>query len=86
MYEIQVASQARKYIEKLDAPTKKRFRDQIDELKKDPWGNSKPVVNTKPPIRSCRIGGWRIVLQIWAEDKKVLIAMVYPRGQVYERT
>ncbi len=84
-YRIQVGSQAKKYLEKLDKPTRQRFADQLEALRTDPWGNSKHLVNMKPEARSCRVGGWRIVLAIHEADKVVVISMIQPRGQVYDR-
>lgn len=86
-YAIEVSKQAAKYINRLDRPSRERFLKQIKELAKDPLGNSKPLVNTDPPARSCRVGDWRIVLSILDgnEPPVVLIDMVQPRGQVYSR-
>ncbi len=84
-YEIKIASDARKYLEKLDKPTRKRFSEQLADLRVDPWNNSKHLVNTKPEARSCRVGDWRIVLAIHEADQVVVISTIQPRGQVYKR-
>jgi mRNA interferase RelE/StbE len=84
-YRIEVGSKARKYIEKLDKPNRKRFAEQLEDIKKDPAGNSKPIVNSDPPLRSSRVGGWRIVLSVDDVGKVVVITTVMPRGQVYDR-
>jgi len=81
-YRIEVSKQARKYIDKLDATQRKRFAAHLDDLKKDPLGNSKALVNAKPPCRSSRVGDWRILLHI--EEEAVIIAKVLPRGEVYK--
>jgi mRNA interferase RelE/StbE len=84
-YRIEVAKQARNYIEKLDKPSKERFRIRLDEISQDPWGESKQLVNINPPARSCRVGNWRIVFSIDDENRVIIIAKVMPRGQVYDR-
>lgn len=84
-YRVEVSKQAQKYIEKLDKPSRDRFAEQMGEICKDPLGNSKPIVNSDPPVRSSRVGKWRIVIAINDAKQVVIIAMVQPRGQVYGR-
>jgi mRNA-degrading endonuclease RelE of RelBE toxin-antitoxin system len=83
-YILQVGKQAAKYIGKLDKPTRARFAAELEILRKDPIGNSKPLVNN-PPSRSCRVGGWRIILVVDEPTRTVVISIVMPRGQVYDR-
>jgi mRNA interferase RelE/StbE len=84
-YKLQIGKQAEKYISKLDKPTRKRFANQLESLKADPMGNSKAIVNSDPPARSCRVGDWRIVFSLNEENRVVIVSMVLPRGQVYDR-
>jgi len=82
-YVLQVGKQAAKYISKLDEPTRTRFAAELEILRRDPIGNSKPLINN-PPSRSCRVGGWRIILVVDEQTRTVVISMVMPRGQVYD--
>jgi len=84
-YSIVLSKQAEKYINKQDKPSRERFAKELSDLAKDPIGSSKALVNTDPPIRSFRIGGWRLVLDIKEAEKIVMVVMVQPRGQVYDR-
>src|SRR5258708_4545024 len=84
-YFVQLGSQAKKYIQRLDKPSRNRFAEQLKEIEKDPLGSSGPLVNTKPPLRSTRVGGWRIIFSINEKDRTILISSVLPRGQSYDR-
>lgn len=79
-----VGKQAKKYIEKLDKPTRERFAKQFSEIEKDPINNSGAIVNSDPPLRSSRVGTWRIIFSINETDQILLITTVLPRGQVYD--
>jgi mRNA interferase RelE/StbE len=83
-YALQVAKQAAKYIGKLDKPSRTRFAAALEILKIDPLGHSKPLTHN-PPSRSCRVGGWRIIFVVDEPARTVVISMVMPRGQVYDR-
>lgn len=82
-YTIQVASDPAKYIRKLDKPTRQRFKKQLDELAADPLNNSKHLTNSKS--RSCRVGDYRMLLEIHEADRTVIVSAVGPRGQIYDK-
>ena len=84
-YRIEVGSKAAKYISKLDKPTRERIKQAFDELSKDPINHSGEVVNSDPPARSCRVGGYRMIIYIDNKDHVVLISKAGPRGQIYDR-
>ncbi len=83
---IKISSEAAKYTDHLDKPTRKRIADKIEELSKDPFNirTSKPLSTAYR--RTARIGGYRILFQILLEDKVLLVSDIGVRGQVYKRS
>jgi mRNA-degrading endonuclease RelE of RelBE toxin-antitoxin system len=81
-YGIQIAKQARKYIENLDRKQRERLTSELRELAKDPLLNSKPVMGS-PPKRTFRVGGLRVIFTI--VDRIIIVTMIRPRGEVYDR-
>jgi mRNA-degrading endonuclease RelE of RelBE toxin-antitoxin system len=53
---VEVDKDAAKYIKSLDAPTKKRFKEKLEDIQKDPFDstNSKQLKNREE--RTARIG------------------------------
>jgi len=84
-YRIQISSEAAKYIKRLDKPTRERIQEACRTLEIDPINSSGAIVNSDPPARSHRVGGYRLVIYINESDRVVLVALVNPRGQVYSR-
>ena len=70
---------AKKNLERLDAPTKKRIRAGINGL---PNGNVKKLQGHDELYR-LRIGDWRIVFS-YPDEKTTLIERISPRGGIYK--
>jgi mRNA interferase RelE/StbE len=70
-----------KYIETLDQPTRKRIKNKITELCRDPTDIrlSKPLQGDHR--RTARVGSYRILFII--EGETLLISEVGPRGEIY---
>lgn len=75
---------AAKYIKSLDATTRKRFKQKIADIEKDPFDlrNSKPLANRTE--RSARIGDYRILIEVDVVREIVNLVHAAPRGQVYK--
>lgn len=80
-YRIELATQPKKYLEKLDRAARDRFAVRLEDLKKDPFGISKPLVNHD--ARSCRVGDWRIIFRVELNEV-LLVVKIQPRGDVYK--
>ncbi len=82
MYTVRIEKQALKYINKLDRPTARRIRDAIDSIAEDPKVG-KPL-SEHGSERSYRVGGYRILYDVYDNELIVVIVKVNPRGQVYD--
>jgi mRNA-degrading endonuclease RelE of RelBE toxin-antitoxin system len=67
----------------LDAATRKRIKDKIIELARDPFNIriSKPLRNSDK--RSARVGSYRILFIVIPGDNVLLVSAVGPRNQIY---
>jgi mRNA-degrading endonuclease RelE of RelBE toxin-antitoxin system len=67
----------------LDATTRKRIKDKIIELARDPFNIriSKPLRNSDK--RSARVGSYRILFIVIPGDNVLLVSAVGPRNQIY---
>jgi len=84
-YKIEVSKKAAKYIGRLGTPDRARFISLFKEIAVDPLGQSDPLVNSNPPARKSRVGGWRVIFIIDQPNQTVFISDVGPRGQIYNR-
>jgi mRNA interferase RelE/StbE len=82
-YRVEVSKAAQKNWDAVDAAMRKRFKSRLEELGKNPFEKSKPLVNKKPPQRSSRLGDWRILFQVDVEAKVVVVVGIEPRGSAY---
>ena len=80
-----MSKKAEKYISKLGTPDRARFVSLFKEIAVDPLGQSDPLINSNPPARKSRVGGWRVIFIIDQANKVVFISDVGPRGQIYNR-
>ena len=83
MLEPRISQSAQKYVSQLDAATRKRIKDKIIELARDPFNIriSKPLRNSDK--RSARVGSYRILFIVIPGDNVLLVSAVGPRNQIY---
>lgn len=83
MLEPRISQSAQKYVSQLDATTRKRIKDKIIELARDPFNIriSKPLRNSDK--RSARVGSYRILFIVIPGDNVLLVSAVGPRNQIY---
>jgi len=81
--EPRISQSAQKYVSQLDATTRKRIKDKIIELARDPFNIriSKPLRNSDK--RSARVGSYRILFIVIPGDNVLLVSAVGPRNQIY---
>ena len=73
---------AKKYLERLDAPTYARFIAAFTNLEKEPpEGDIKPLVG-KDGFR-LRVGKYRALCRI--ESSTIIVTNIDPRGQAYKK-
>jgi mRNA-degrading endonuclease RelE of RelBE toxin-antitoxin system len=85
LYTIQVSSTARKYIEKLDKPTRDRFKVKLEAIMQDPFNPANSQYLEDPTRRKARVGGYRMLLEVDVERKVVIVSDAGPRGQIYNK-
>jgi mRNA-degrading endonuclease RelE of RelBE toxin-antitoxin system len=81
---IEIRKSAKKTLDSLDAPTRRRIKEKIEAVAADPWNptNSKPLENSLK--RSARVGGYRILVEI--KDPYLLVSAIGSRNQIYRET
>jgi len=82
--QIDYNKQALKYLSKLDKPTLQRIKNAIQQLSHDPpKGDIKPLKGQENIYRA-RIGGYRILFEIDADNGIVMVRKIASRGEVYK--
>lgn len=79
---IRFSKQANSYLKRLDPTTRRRVLTRLDEVAVDPYGlASKALFGT--PMRSARVGDYRILFEVDDVALEILVGTIGPRGQVY---
>ena len=74
----------RKYLERLNEPTRSYIEDALASLEKEPpEGDIKPIVGEPGHFR-VRAGNYRIKWRV-EEDNYILVTHIEPRGQIYKK-
>jgi mRNA interferase RelE/StbE len=86
MYEVILADRAADYYEALPLSTQKRINKAIDSLEIKPLSGSqiKKLSGKLKGLYRYRLGKLRIIYQVLESDRKVLVAEIGPRGDVYK--
>lgn len=84
--EVSFSRQAANYLNKLDAPTRKRVHEKVAAVAADYMDpkNSYPLEGTEK--RSARVGMYRILLLIIKDKNALNVAEINSRGQIYRET
>ena len=84
-FEVAVAREAEKILDRLDRPIELRIRARFYQLAVDPFDPrlSAPLM-VRTGIRKSRVGDWRILFTVDLESRVVFILTVDTRGQVYK--
>jgi mRNA-degrading endonuclease RelE of RelBE toxin-antitoxin system len=77
-----LSQQAASYLKRLDADTKKRINDALEEALRDRVGASDNLINRGE--RKVRVGGLRVLFRI--ANEQILVDAILPRGDVYKHT
>jgi len=84
-FQVSVAHEAEKVLDRLDSPAERRIRNRFLQLAEDPFDPrlSAPLVE-RAGIRKSRVGGWRILFTVDRDAKVIYILTIDTRGQVYK--
>ncbi len=86
MYEVILADRAADYYKALPSSVQKRINKAIDSLEINPLSGPqiKKLSGKLKGLYRCRIGKLRIIYQVLESYRKVLVAEIGPRGDVYK--
>ena len=83
-YQIELASTARKQLDKLPKPTQKRIATAIDNLKETPRPPGTKKLKGADDLWRVRAGSYRVIYQIQDEQLLVLVVKIGHRKKVYK--
>ena len=86
MYEVILADRASGYYDALPPNMQKRINKAIDSLEVNPITGShiKKLSGKLKGLYRYRLGKLRIIYQVLESERKVLVAEIGPRGDVYK--
>jgi mRNA interferase RelE/StbE len=85
-YKVQLLTQPRSYLKRVDRATQKRIATAIEAISANPISgpNIKPLRGFSQKFRY-RVGDLRIIYDVKAEKRLVIIEVMGPRGDVYKK-
>ncbi|MBQ7263554.1 MAG: hypothetical protein IJR14_07515 [Synergistaceae bacterium] len=81
-WDVFVAASPEKRIARIPSPDKDRLLAAIDALRSGPCGDIAPL-RGRPEWR-LRVGGWRILLTIETQARRIIVRHVAARGDAYK--
>ena len=84
-FQVKLAREAQKVLDRLDRSTERRIRQRIVLLCEDPFDPrlSAPLTE-RAGLRKSRVGGWRILFTVDLDYKIIFVLTINTRGQVYK--
>ena len=79
---VTLSPEAKKRLEKIPNPDRRRILTALDALHTGPSGDIKPLKGRSE--WRLRVGGWRILLLIDEDLTKIRVASIDARGDVYK--
>jgi len=84
IYQLQISSKAQKDLKKIDKKIQQRIIKEVFKLKKDRHPQQfKPLVGLKIAQFRLRIGDYRVLYDVYDQDKVVLILRIGHRKDIY---
>jgi mRNA interferase RelE/StbE len=85
-YNVELAHQAEKMLDRLDRVTEKRIRDRLKELSPNPYApRLTDDVIMEEGKKYTRVGNWRVVFRIEEADKLIFVTAIQHRSKVYRK-
>ena len=82
-FEVILSRQARKFLDKLDAATRKRIVEKLKFLADNPFTLPYKKVKDREKTYIVRVGGYRVIYSV--RGKEVRILRIDKRERVYDR-
>jgi len=76
-------ARARKSLERLDAGTRARISERVEQLAASGSGDVKRLVAVEPPEYRLRVGDWRVRFEMESQPGVVVILEVLHRREAY---
>ena len=85
-YQVELAHQVEKLLDRMDRTTERPIRARMFQLWQDPFDPrlSSPLIE-RAGVRKSRAGDWRILFTVSRDVQTIYIATVGPGGQVCRR-
>ena len=84
-YRTVLSSKAIKFLDRLDKKTEQRIQTRLDELAVNPLESRiSKQLETEELKRYSRVGDWRIIYEIDADDDLIYIITIQHRSRVYK--
>ena len=86
-FQVGIAHEAEKVLDRLDRPTEQRVRARFLQPAVAPFDPrlSAPLAG-RPGIRKSRVGGWRVLFTVDRDARAIYILTLDTRGQVYKHS
>ena len=82
-FELRLARQAARYLERLDMTTPQRIMQRLDDISVAPLGPHSKALRNAHGMRSARVGSYRIIYSVDQEKQLIDVTLIGPRGRVY---
>jgi mRNA interferase RelE/StbE len=85
-FQVRLSRRATKDLDRLNRNTQQRILQRLEYLAESPYEpRFSAQLTNQGGLRKSRVGGWRILFAVDAEDKTVDVVTIERRGQVYNR-
>lgn len=84
MYTVILSKPSAKYLESLPLKDAEAIIDKIEDLKRDPYGNSISLHGRFKGLKRAKIKKFRIIFELLENKKEIIIKAIGPRGDIYK--
>lgn len=84
-YRAVIERQAARYLARQDTRLRMRVEAAIEKALEDPLGSGSKAVVGEPPLRSLRVGGFRIIYAVDEAQELLRVIRFASRGRAYRR-
>lgn len=83
-WRVELTRTAQRDLRRLDPQIRRRVNDTLVALAEDPRASTSLRRLTGRPETRLRVGDWRVLLILNAEDRVILVMRILPRGRAYD--
>jgi mRNA interferase RelE/StbE len=82
-WRVELTRTAQRDLRRLDAQVRRRVSGALGALAEDPRASTNLRRLAGRPETRLRVGDWRVLLMLDAEDRVILVMRILPRGRTY---